>query len=343
MDDRRTTIRDVAKEAEVSITTVSRYLNQDYAYMSEATKQRIGNAVARLGYNNPRVKSRRCIALVLPNLRDPFFAQVASGFSTQLESMGISMQLCLTEDCFEKEERIIRRLLSPEICGVLYMSTVVAKDNCYDLLKAAEKPFVVLDSYLSEYNAPAMVFSNGVYGMYEVTGYLLENGHRDIAYLSGIRCGMFEQHRYQGYVNALLNAGMEVNPRLIRFGSFEVEDGLRGFEELYGSGEHFTAIICENDQLAAGVYKGCHRAGLRIPEDISVVGYNNSCISTMLEPALTTVDQCLDELVEIAVDMLLKQLSDKPLLDRTIRVPPKLILRGSVAVTGSGTSQVKAE
>lgn len=331
MDDKRTTIRDVAREAEVSITTVSRFLNRDYASMSETTKLRISKAVSKLGYNNPRSKGRRCVALVIPSISDPFFAQTAEAVSEQLESVGISMQLCLTGDLFDKEERIIRRLLTPEITGIIYMSTVTTSENCYDMLKAEGKPFVVLDSYLSEYNAPAMVYSNGVYGMYEVTGYLLENGHRDIAYLSGIRYGMFEHYRYQGYVNALLNAGLEVNPRLTRFVSFGVDDGLRAFEELYSSGEHFTAVICESDQLAAGVYKGCHRANLSIPGDISVVGYNNSNISTLLEPALTTVDQCLDILAENAVDMLIKQLNDRPIVDRTIRVPAKLILRNSVA------------
>lgn len=339
MDDKRTTVRDVAKEANVSITTVSRFLNQDYGSMSEATKLRIAKAVQKLGYNNPRAKSRRCVALVLPNVRDPFFAGMVEAVERKLESMGISMQLCLTEDSFEKEEKIIRSLIWPDITGLLYMSTVTAKENCYEILKTACKPFVVMDSYLSEYNAPAMVFSNGVYGMYEATKYLVEMGHRDIAYLSGIRYGMFEHHRYQGYVNAMLDSGLKVNTELVRFGSYEVEAGLQAFESLRTSNKHFTAIICENDQLAAGVYKGCLRAGLKIPEDISVVGYNNSNISTMLEPPLTTVDQQLDVIVEYAVDMLVKQLGDKPIIDRTIRVPPRVVLRSSVADINASADQ----
>ena len=96
--------------------------------------------------------------------------------TAKLDAIGVSLQLCLTEDSFENEECIIRRLASSDITGVVYMSTVTTKENCYDILKAAGKPFVVLDSYLSEYNAPAMVFSNGVYGMYEATGYLIEKG-----------------------------------------------------------------------------------------------------------------------------------------------------------------------
>lgn len=343
MDEKRATIRDVAREAEVSITTVSRFLNQDFASMSEATKQRIAKAVSKLGYNNPRTKSRRCVALVIPGLGDAFFAHTVEAVSAQLESLGVSLQLCLTEDSYEKEEKIIRWLISSDVTGIIYMSTVTRSDNCYDMLKAAGKPFVVMDSYLSEYNAPALVFSNGVFGMYEMTGYLLKKGHCDIAYLSGMRYGMFEHYRYQGYINALLDAGIEPNPRLTRFVSFGVEEGLEGFEDLLASGARFTAIICENDQLAAGVYKGCRRAGLNIPEDMSVVGYNNSNICTLLEPALTTVDQDLDTLAEIAVDMLVKQINDRPIADRTIRVPPKMVIRDSVADISRSSASPEGE
>ena len=331
MDDKRTTVRDVAKEANVSITTVSRFLNQDYGSMSEATKLRIAKAVQKLGYNNPRAKSRRCVALVLPNVRDPFFAGMVEAVERKLESMGISMQLCLTEDSFEKEEKIIRSLIWPDITGLLYMSTVTAKENCYEILKTACKPFVVMDSYLSEYNAPAMVFSNGVYGMYEATKYLVEMGHRDIAYLSGIRYGMFEHHRYQGYVNAMLDSGLKVNTELVRFGSYEVEAGLQAFESLRTSDKHFTAIICENDQLAAGVYKGCLRAGLKIPEDISIIGSDGYALGAISRPQFDSVAHSISELVELAISRLIEIAEKKNQTPRQIILRPYIIERNSVA------------
>lgn len=298
--------------------------------MSDTTKQRISETVEKMGYIHPRARQDRTVALVIPNISDPFFAATVESVSAALDHAGYAMQLCLTHDSMEQEERCIKKLLSPGISGIVYMSTVTSKENCYDILKNAEKPFVVLDSYLSEYNASAFVFSNGVYAMYEVTQYLLEQGHREIAYLSGIRYGMFEHFRYQGHVNGLLNAGIEVNPHLVRFVGFDIEDGLAGFLDLYQSGETFTAIICENDLLAAGVYKGCSRVGLRVPEDLSVVGFNNSIISTLLEPALTTVDQQVDLLAEYAVQMLEKQMRGENLVDRTKRFPSKMVLRDSV-------------
>lgn len=330
MSEKRPTVRDLAKEAGVSIATVSRFLNQDHSSMSDVTRQRLAEVVNDMGYVNPRARPDPTVGLVLPNITDPFFAATVESVSTALEGAGYVVQLCLTYDSMEKEERCIQKLLSPGISGIVYMSTVMSKDNCNDSLKAARKPFVVLDSYLSEYNAPAFVFSNGVYAMYEATEHLLHQGHRDIGYLSGIRYGMFEHHRYQGHVNCLLDAGIEVNPRLVRFVGFDVADGLAGFQDLYQSGERFTAIICESDLLAAGVYKGCYRAGLRVPDDLSVVGFNNSLVSTLLEPALTSVDQQMDLLAETAVQMLQKQIHGENLVNRTERIPSKLVLRESV-------------
>lgn len=330
MNEKRPTVRKIAEEANVSIATVSRFLNQDYASMSESTKQRIADTVETLGYINPRIKHDRTVALVLPGIADPFFSSIVESLSVALEKFGFSIQLCLTRDSIEQEENMIRRLLTPAVSGIIYMSTVTSKENYYDLLKTAGKPFVVLDSYLSEYNAPAMVFSNGVYAMYEATSYLLRQGHREIAYLSGMRIGMFEHYRYQGYVNGLLDAGLQVNPHLVRFVGFSQQDGYLAFQDLLSAGERFSAILCESDLMAAGVYRACHQAGIRIPEDLSVIGFNNSLVCTLLEPALTSVDQQLGILADAAAQMLEQQIRGEVLPERTRKIPTQLICRDSV-------------
>ena len=330
MREKRPTVRDIAREAGVSIATVSRFLNQDYSSMSDATKKRVHEVVVDTGYVNLKAKNSRMVAIVIPNLTDPFFAMTVEIMAAHLEKAGFSVQLCLTHDSVEQEERSIRSLLTPAVSGIVYMSTVSSKENCYDLLKAEGKPFVVLDSYLSEYNIPALVFSNGVYGMYEVTRYLLNAGHRNIAYLSGLRYGMFENHRYQGYVTAQLDFGLAVNPKLVRFVGFSMEDGQAAFQDLWDSGEQFSAIICESDQMAAGVYKVCRQMGLSIPENLSVVGFNNSSIADMLEPSLSSVDQQMDLLAEKAVRLLQQQIQGEPLTDRVQKIAPKFVIRNSV-------------
>ena len=328
--EKRPTVRELAKETGVSIATVSRFLNQDYRAMSAATRQRIQEAVERSGYVYTKNREQGMVGVVLPNLTDPFFAQILSALAPVLDQAGLSMQLCLTQDSLDQERRCIRRLLGPEISGILYMSTVSSEENCFDLLKEAGKPFVVLDSYLSEYNAPALAFSNGVYGMYAVTQYLLQAGHEKIAYLSGLRAGMFEHYRYQGYVNGLLDSGHQVNPNLVRFTGFGIQDGMESFQDLLDSGEQFTAVICESDQMAAGVYKVCYQNRIAIPDQLSVVGYNNSLVAQLVEPPLTSVDQRVDLLTAEAVEMLQKQIRGEQLSERVKKITPQLVFRASV-------------
>ena len=165
MREKRPTVRDIAQDAGVSIATVSRFLNQDYSAMSDATKRRINEVVTERGYVNQKARAERTVAVVIPTLTDPFFAMTVETVSDDLTAAGFSVQLCLTHDSLEEEQRIIRSLLIPAVAGIVYMSTVTSKENCYEMLKAKGKPFVVLDSYLSEYNVPALAFSNGVYGM----------------------------------------------------------------------------------------------------------------------------------------------------------------------------------
>lgn len=330
MCEKKTTVRDLAKETGVSIATISRYLNQDYGAMSEATRLRIQKAVEKSGYINTKSRNRGTVAVVLPGLADPFFAQMIEQFSAALEGMDYALQLYVSRNSMKQEEQIIRSLINSSVSGIIYMSTVTSEENCIDLLLDSGKPFVVMDSYLSEYNAPALVFSDGSYGMYETVKYLLAAGHEKIAYLSGLKIGVFEHYRYQGYVNALLDAELAVNPELIRFIGFGLEDGMRGISDLLDSGVQFTAVVCESDQLAAGVYKVCRRRGIDIPKDLSVVGVNNSFIADMLEPGLTSLDQRIDIQVENAIALLQKRIRGEVDGARVCKVASELVCRDSV-------------
>ena len=330
MREKRPTVRDIARETGVSIATVSRYLNQDYRAMSPATKLRIQEVVEKSGYVHTKNRSKRTIAALFPSVTDPFFAQMVERLAFALDAAGYTMQLCLSQDSMEQEKRLARNLVSSSIDGIIYMSTVTSEENCIELLRDSGKPFVVMDSYLSEYNAPALVFSDGSAGMYEVTNHLLKAGHENIAYLSGLKISAFEHYRYQGYVNALLDAGQAVNPELTRFMGFTVEDGLRGICDLLDSGARFSAVICESDQMAAGVYKACCQRGISIPEDLSVVGVNNSFIATLLEPALTSVDQRMDLQIDHAIQLLQKQIRGEVNSSRVCKIVPELVCRDSV-------------
>lgn len=327
------TVRDLARDAGVSITTVSRYLNHDYSSMSESTRKKISELAEKKGYVNNKVKTTAAaetIAVVIPDITDPFFAQIVEEVEKCSDAYGYNVQLCLSAESFQREEKYIKKLIQQNVSGIVYMSTVNEEKNCFGILKESGMPFVVLDSYLSEYNVPALVFSNGVWGMYEATKYLIENGHTQIAYISGLRFHMFEHYRYQGYVNALLNSGLAVNPDLVKFVGFSMEDGMKCFEELLDCGQEFSAIVCENDVLAMGVYRVCAGKGIRIPEDLSIIGYNNTILASSIQPALTSVDQHVNEMVHKAIELLMMQIRGEPIVDKIIRIAPSLVTRESV-------------
>jgi len=326
----RYTVRDLAKDAGVSIATVSRYLNQDYSSMSENTRKKLDELVEKNDYVYSKIKAPINIAVVIPDITDPFFAQIVEEIESCAEISKYNVQLCLSQESFERERQYIKKLLQQNVSGIIYMSTVNEEQNCYDMLKEAGKPFVVLDSYLSEYNVPALVFSNGVWGMYEATKHLIENGHTQIAYISGLRFNMFEHYRYQGYVNALLDSGMAVNPDLVKFVGFDMEEGMKCFQELLESEKRFSAIICENDVLAMGVYKVSAQRGIRIPEDLSVIGYNNTILAKCAMPPMTSVDQHVNQMIQTTVKLLMKQIRNEPITDKIVRVAPSLVIRDSV-------------
>lgn len=331
MGNKRVTVRDLANESGFSVATVSRYLNGDFSAMSNETRNRLEAVVQSSGYIMRKEKTiSNTIGLVVPNLTDPYFGMVVDTVQYKASERGYVLQLGVSDDAFAKEEKLIKDMLSTTITGILYMSTVTSKENCFELLKSERKPFVVFDSYLSEVNVPAMVFSNGVYGMFEATKYLIERGHQNIAYLSGLRSGWFEHCRYQGYVNALLSSGIAVNPELVRYVDFSIEAGERGFDELIDNNEQFTAILCENDLLAAGVYRTCQKRNIRIPRDLSVIGYNDSIVSELLNPRLTSVNQNLSEMADAAIDLLIKQVQGQPIIDHVKNVESRLIARESV-------------
>lgn len=331
MGNKKVTVKDLAQESGFSVATVSRYLNGDYGSMSLETRNILEGIVRDSGYISKKEKTAgNVIGLVVPNVADPYFGMVIEAIHRKVKARGFILQLGVAEDSFENERQAINEMLDPSVAGILYMSTVTSKENCYDLLKSKAKPFVVFDSYLSELNVPAMVFCNGVYGMYEATRYLVDNGHREIAYLSGLRNGLFEHCRYQGYVNGLLSMGITVNPNLVRFVDFSLESGEQAFDELMDRNEQFTAILCESDLLAAGVYRSCGKRNIRIPDQLSVVGYNNSVVSQLLNPQMTSVDQNLDQMADEALTMLVRQIHGEVLVDHVKMVPSSLIKRESV-------------
>ncbi|MDR1193162.1 MAG: LacI family transcriptional regulator [Peptococcaceae bacterium] len=327
----KVSIRDVAKKSNVSITTVSRYLNNNYDSMSESTRQHIEKIIRQSGYvYRPKKKCLNRVGLVLPDIANPFFAQMVSALETSASRRGYEILLGITGEDFEKEAALVKRLSESDAAGIIYMSAVSTTQNCYDYLKENNVSFVALDSYLDNYTMPAAVYVDGKKGMYELTLALIEKGHRDFAYISGLKYSSFGHSRYQGHINALLESGITVNPELVRFSGFEPGNGAESFLSLRQSGAHFTAVICENDMIAFGVADECRKLGLRIPDDLSLTGFDDTNLARYYNPPLTSVNQHLDQQGEKALELLIGQINGETPEEKYVVIPPTLALRESV-------------
>lgn len=335
MSRRTVTIRQIAKEAAVSPTTVSRVVNGDYSSVSESTKQRILEIVEQHSYQPSRREKAQertlqgVIGVVLPST-EPFFIDVAVALQNALDEVSLEMNIRCSRDEFQVEKENIERLLRAGVAGILYMSTARSPSDCYGQLNEGNVPYVVLDSYLQEYNVPAAVFVDGGKGMYDVTKYLIANGHRSIAYLSGISYETFSHNRYQGYSRALLEEGIAVDPAIIQFGSFTFSSGQVCMRNLLEGGREITAVICENDLIAAGALDVVINSGRRVPDDISLTGFDNSLIAQVTTPKLTSVEQPLGDIARTAVGLLVAQINKEKFENKIVAFAPRIIVRDSV-------------
>lgn len=333
------TIREIAKEAGVSITTVSKLINGEEISISKDTRERVLETVKKYNYvGNTGAKRKKSsseknqIAIVIPELKQMFFAEILEQVEKYCDESGNNLIVCSSRNDFEREKQHIADLIKMGIKGIVYMSVSSTTENCYEDLKKAKIPFVVLDSNLIEYNVPAIAFVDGENGMYSAAKYLIECGHQDIAYITGVRHAKFNNSRHQGYVRALLESGLPVNPQLTAFGNYTYESGGEKAAWLLEHRVEFTALLCENDLIAIGAMRKLEEHGLRVPDDISIIGFDDIYINEMIRPQLTSVNQNLHVIAKEAVDMLIR-LADGEVLDNTVvKVTPRLILRNSVKI-----------
>ena len=291
MANERSTIKDIAREAGVSVSTVSRALN-NAGRVDADTKKRIEEIVERMGYRpsmtaqSMRTQRTRNILLVVPDIANPFYANMAKSLQRLVRKKNYILPLFNTNEILAEELRAIDTAKDISAGGIVFAS--VSSHRCIiDALKTVGAPAVLLNSYSAcEFDT---VHGELNLGTYLSTKYLIDNGHRRIAFAGGSTDSMIGFSRRQGYVNALLEAGINLEEKL----TFEM-----GFSEDagYKAGKYFsslvnkpTAICCANDIIAMGVLAALHESGISIPEQMSVTGMDDIVYSRISSPPLTTV------------------------------------------------------
>lgn len=326
------TLVEVARAARVSPSTVSRILNGT-ARVADAKKRAVQDAIARLGFRpNPmahglRKGRRMTIGVLAPEVDSPFFGGMFRGLTEALSGTDYVPVVLGGPTDRESEARRFGDLLSRRVDGVVVVTCRLDDEELRDF--AGNVPVVVSGRSLHGSRIFSMKLDNALGGEL-ATRHLLELGHTRIAHLQGPSDHRDAAERAEGYRRALLAHGVKLDPALVVQSGFLAPEGLAAVERLLASGRRFTAIFAANDECAYGAHLGLHRRGLRVPEDVSLVGFDDLPGSQFTTPPLTTVRQPLEEIGRRAARSLLDLLHGRtPPTDDMPEI--ELVVRDSTA------------
>jgi LacI family transcriptional regulator len=341
-----TTIKDVARRAGVSTMTVSRVINNS-GYISPETRSRVERAIADLDYlpnalaRSLRFKQTKTIALVLSDISNPFFTTLARGVEDAAMEHGFSVLFCNTDESDAVEREYLSILIQKQVDGVLL---VPASDHGGALgqLRARGVPVVALDRRVPGVPVDT-VRGDSEGGAYAAVCHLLALGHTCIAAMTGPRGISTATDRLAGYRRALEGAGVAVDERLICSDDFTTEGGYRATQRLLAERVAPTAIFSGNNFIAFGAFRALREAGLQVPEDVSLVTFDDLPDSWLMTPFLTTVNQPAHAIGRRATELLLERLGERGGPEaREIVLPTELIVRRSSAPPrGSEPAEVR--
>ena len=328
---RTPTIRDVATEAGVSIATVSRILNGNTGF-SQETKQRVNETIARIGYrrnetaHSLKTKTSRTVAVLIPEMTS-FYTTMLEGIESEARARGLTLAICHVGKGGRESARYEGIISTGAVCGAIVLSLPPECGVDHLLIKSAI-PCVFLNSMSKLYDLPFICIDH-FQGMYEATRFLVRMGHRRIAIVTGeIEDDMTTTPRLNGYRWALRDSGIEPDLALQVNGSFEYEGALSAFRVLLKSRRDFSAVVTCSDEGALAVIHEAIHAGLRVPEDLSVVGFDNSRTAQIVTPSLTSVSIPYAQMIREAFDNLCAQIAGQGSTGNSL-IPLTLAVRES--------------
>lgn len=333
----RTTIKDIANKAGVSVTTVSLVLNGKEHRIAQETKRKIVDIANELDYRPNQLavglitKRTNTLGLILPDISNSFFGELAKGAEKTASENNYNIILCNTNDTAEKDYQYLNILLDRGVDGVILVPSGRGKDEttprCFSLLEKSQKAFVLADR-IKPGDRYSGVTLDQEEGGFIATDYLIQNGHQKIGCITG-PLGMLNAYlRYQGYKKALEKANIKYNSKLVLEGNYHIEDGVELSKKLFDFG--VTAIFACNDLMAYGVYQSAVREGIKVPEELSIVGFDDIFFSQFSEVPFTTIHQPAYEIGSTAVEQVLDLITGKKKKNEKKIFKPELIIRDSV-------------
>ncbi|WP_019394519.1 LacI family DNA-binding transcriptional regulator [Priestia filamentosa] len=326
------TIRSVAEEAGVSIGTVSKVINNS-GKISEKTRKKVFQAMQKLNYKpdaaaaSLRGKRTKLIGLLVPDISNPFYAGIARSIEDRSHEVGLNVMLCSTDNNTEKEKNYLALLTSQRVDGLVvasaFRSTVLLQETIDRGI-----PSVLIASEIPQLSINTVTVDD-YKGGYLATSHLLDLGHKDIAIISeNVRSN---EPRLAAYKDSMREAGIDVKPEYIMKTEATIQKGYECAKKLLLLDEKPTAIFACNDLLAAGVIQAAKELELDLPRELSVVGFDNTVLSTTTAPMLTTISQPIKQMGAKVVDLLRQEMEESKGHKERLLMAPELIIRQSTA------------
>lgn len=330
---RSVTIRDVADYAQVSLATVSRVLNNN-ATVDEILRARVLEAIRVLGYQpnraarRLRAQSSSVIGLVISDIQNPYFISVISGVEDAAYAKQMNIVLCNSDEDPNKQELYLRVMEAERVAGLIIVPTNSTDRAGFDRLQAAGIPIILLDRIVRGLEVDTVRVDN-VRGAFDAVNHLIQLGHRRIGIISGALHLSTGQERYQGYRDALIGAGLAVEETLVKFGNFKTQSGYHFALELIALAQPPDAIFIANNLMTLGALRALRERGVRVPEDMPLVAFDDLPWSGELYSPLTAVSQPTYELGQEAVRLLMRRIATPSAPYQTISLQTQLIVRES--------------
>lgn len=328
------TIYEVSKLAGVSLATVSRVMNNSDKVRPQ-TRQKVEAAIRKLDYRpNSTAQSlasnrSNSVGILVPELHGPFFGAMLGSIELELRQQGKHVIITAGHSDAEREKEGIDFLVSRS-CDALILFVFAISDDHIESLRQSSIPVIVIGRLIPGMEEDCISLDNEI-GGYIATKSLIESGHRQLACITGPLWKSDGQERFAGYKRALSEFGLTYDRQLLVEGDYEESSGRKGMQELLQREIPFTGLVCANDVMAAGAIEIARAHGLNIPDDLSVVGFDNVFFTRYMHPQLSTIDYPAEKMGQMAARCVLRDVYGNKDVDIQLRFEPHLVRRSSIA------------
>jgi LacI family transcriptional regulator len=326
------TIKDVAEKSGVSITTVSQILNGKGQRFSEKTRTKVLEAAEELNYKanyfaqNMVTKQTRTVGVIIPDITNTFYSDMIKGIEDYLYENGFMVLLCNSTDDEERENLYLNQLVHRAVDGFIIASSTISDDMIFQLLKRNNKPYILLDRKREESESDNIIVDD-MEGGYIATEHLIKLGHRKIGVITSNSSDINIHNRFLGYKKCMGNYELPIAEEWVERESLSMSGGYEAAQRLLKT--EVTAIFATSDQLAIGVYKGANEQQIHIPEELSLIGYDDIELASYMSPPLTTIHQPIYEIGKLAAETLLQRIMnpEEAVINHVVKT--KLVVRDS--------------